>query len=108
MNAFTVKVSLKRVFNLYRVVSSSKEWTAKQAPALSRRRRDKDDESSQHLDASLTVSNLRRLLSRMIATGSIAIRELPTSTTTAFLSYTDFLALYVAFLNLMHASVQSA
>lgn len=44
----------------------------------------------------------------MIATKTIAIRQLPTSTTSAFLSYTDFLALYVAFLNLMHASVRSS
>lgn len=52
------------------------------------------------------MGNLGCLLLRMIATNSVAIRELPTSTTTAFLSYTDFLALYVAFLNLLHASEQ--
>ncbi|KAF1332946.1 hypothetical protein FI667_g3243, partial [Globisporangium splendens] len=87
----------------------TKEWNVNQQQRKEERRAAKDASPGlMPLDGSTAVSNLRHLLSRMIATNSVAAGALPASTTAPFLSYTDFLACYVAFLNLLHASKRTA
>ncbi|KAG1713542.1 hypothetical protein DVH05_001329 [Phytophthora capsici] len=52
----------------------------------------------------VTLESLRKLLSKLIASQNIAVKQIPSSTITPFLSYTDFLACYVAFLSSLHSS----
>jgi hypothetical protein len=52
----------------------------------------------------ISVEMLRYLISRLITCNNVALRRLPSSTTEPFLSYTDFLACYVAFLANLHSS----
>lgn len=61
-------------------------------------------ESSQdRQNRAVTVNNLRQLLKSLIASNGVAVQLLPDSTSTAFLSYTDFLACYVGFLHRLHS-----
>lgn len=102
---------------------SSSEWTVKQVSAATTAQtlppktkqqkqqlmsRDSVSDTSELLDTSLTVANLRRLLSRMIATNAIALTALPRTPDAPCLSYTDFLACYVALLSLLHAGSSRA
>ncbi|KAK1944257.1 hypothetical protein P3T76_004169 [Phytophthora citrophthora] len=66
------------------------EWTAKS--------------SKKGACSKITVESLRYLLSKLVASNNIAVKQIPSSTTTPFLSYTDFLACYVAFLSSLHSS----
>ncbi|OWZ19246.1 hypothetical protein PHMEG_0006530 [Phytophthora megakarya] len=52
----------------------------------------------------LLVESLRYLLSKLITANNIGARCIPSATTVPFLSYTDFLACYVAFLANLHTS----
>ncbi|KAF4131264.1 hypothetical protein GN958_ATG19519 [Phytophthora infestans] len=69
------------------------EWTAK--PTRARNIGDNTNAS---------VQNLRFLLASLIASNNVAVERVPTATTVPFLSYTDFLATYVAFLANLHSS----
>ncbi|ETO61189.1 hypothetical protein F444_20757 [Phytophthora nicotianae P1976] len=71
------------------------EWTTK----LSRVRG-----NSSTCNAKITVENTRYLLSRLIASNNVAVKRIPAATTVPFVSYTDFLATYVAFLASLHSS----
>lgn len=53
---------------------------------------------SAHREGKLTVETLRHMLQRLITDKDLAIQDLPAATTSPFLSYTDFLAIFVAFL----------
>lgn len=104
--------------------SSSTEWTAKHdlvSKTQSKKTRAHGNDSKENKsddrrrdradlgqDSALTIGGLRRLLLRMIATDSISIQDVPFSIATPFLSYTDFLACYVAQLSLLHASMMQA
>ncbi|KAL4172629.1 hypothetical protein KRP22_007793 [Phytophthora ramorum] len=77
---------------------SKKEWTAKPT----RRRAAYSLESGSTVK--VTVESLRYLLSKLIASDNVAVRRIPSATTVPFLSYTDFLACYVAFLATLHSS----
>ncbi|KAG7387139.1 hypothetical protein PHYPSEUDO_014659 [Phytophthora pseudosyringae] len=74
------------------------EWTAKSSKA--RAKRDITGEAG----ARITVESLQNLLSKLIAINNVAVRRVPSATTVPFLSYTDFLACYVAFLARLHSS----
>ncbi|KAL3661974.1 hypothetical protein V7S43_012781 [Phytophthora oleae] len=67
------------------------EWTAKSSKAKKG-------------NSTVTVESLRYLLSKLVASNNVAAKRIPSSTTAPFLSYTDFLACYVAFLSSLHSS----
>ncbi|KAG3114893.1 hypothetical protein PI124_g9942 [Phytophthora idaei] len=73
-------------------------WTAKSSRVRGNRN------ISAEGDIKITVESLRHLLSRLIASNNVAVKRTPAATTVPFLSYTDFLAVYVAFLANHHSS----
>ncbi|KAE9020999.1 hypothetical protein PR001_g13465 [Phytophthora rubi] len=64
----------------------------------------KNEWTTKSSNAKISVESLRYLLSKLIASNNVAVRGIPPATTLPFLSYTDFLACYVAFLASLHSS----
>lgn len=99
-------------------VQDKDEWTVKQAPSLNKPsqsgRANRSNKSAtatnvagENESSTVTLSSLRRLLLRLIATDSVSIHDVPHSMATPFLRYTDFLACYVAQLSFRQASVSA-
>ncbi|KAG6614679.1 Zinc finger, RING/FYVE/PHD-type [Phytophthora cinnamomi] len=63
----------------------------------------KNEWTTKSSDAKIVVERLHHLLTKLIASKNVGVRRLPSATTVPFLSYTDFLACYVAYLASLHS-----